>query len=112
MANFQALAFLAERGAFGILAGVDTMAAVVKNEGLRFSEEAQGIVSVFCLGPDAEGVTIRNLQYPLEKGRLTAAFPLGVSNHFVGEPGEISVKHGSLLVLWPRQAGLPQIIQF
>ncbi len=112
VANFQALAFLAERGAFGILAGVDTMAAVVKNEGLRFSEEAQGIVSVFCLGPDAEGVTIRNLQYPLEKGRLTAAFPLGVSNHFVGEPGEISVKHGSLLVLWPRQAGLPQIIQF
>lgn len=112
VANFQALAFLAERGAFGILAGVDTMAAVVKNEGLRFSEEAQGIASVFCLGPDAEGVTIRNLQYPLEKGRLTAAFPLGVSNHFVGEPGEISVRHGSLLVLWPRQAGLPQIIQF
>ena len=109
VANFQALAFLAEHGAFGILAGVHTMAAVIKNGGLRFPKEAQGIVSVFCLGPDAEGVTIRNLQYPLERGRLTAAFPLGVSNHFVGEPGEISVARGSLLVLWPRQAGLPQV---
>ena len=112
VANFQALAFLAERGAFGVLAGVDTMAAVVKNGGLRFPKDALGIISVFCLGPDAEGVTIRNLQYSLEKGSLTAAFPLGVSNHFVGEPGEISVKQGSLLVLWPRQAGLPQTTQF
>lgn len=112
VANFQALAFLAERGAFGVLAGVDTMAAVVKNGGLRFPKDARGIISVFCLGPDAEGVTIRNLQYSLEKGSLTAAFPLGVSNHFVGEPGEISVKQGSLLVLWPRQAGLPQTTQF
>lgn len=110
VANFQALAFLAEQGVFGILAGVDTMAAVIQNGGLRFSKEAQGIVSVFCLGADAEGVTIRNLQYPMEGGSLTAAFPLGVSNHFVGEPGEISVKQGRLLVLWPRQAGLPQII--
>lgn len=112
VANFQALAFLAERGAFGILAGADTMAAVIRNGTLRFSEEARGIVSVFCLGPDAEGVTIRNLQYPLEKGTLTAAFPLGVSNHFVGEPGEISVERGSLLVLWPRQAGLPRTTYF
>lgn len=111
VANFQALAFLAERGAFGILAGVHTMAAVIRNGGLRFSGEAQGIVSVFCLGPDAQGVTIRNLQYSLEEGSLTAAFPLGVSNHFIGKPGEILVRQGSLLVLWPRQAGLPQVIQ-
>ena len=112
VANFQALAFLAERGAFGILAGADTMAAVIRNGTLRFPKEARGIVSVFCLGPDAEGVTIRNLQYPLEGGTLTAAFPLGVSNHFIGKSGEISVAQGCLLVLWPRQAGLPQIIHF
>jgi thiamine pyrophosphokinase len=52
-------------------------------------------------------VTLKGLYYPLEKGRLTAGFPLGVSNHFTGDPAEISVEQGSLLVLWDRKNGLP-----
>ena len=76
---------------------------VVKNGRLSFPEEAEGILSGFCLGPDAEGVTLSGLKYPLENGALTAGFPLGVSNHFVGENAEISVKKGSLLVIWQRE---------
>ena len=62
---------------------------------------------MFCMGSDANGVTLTGLQYPLENGRLTAGFPLGVSNHFIGEPAEISVRDGSLLVLFDRSNGLP-----
>ena len=108
VANFQALQYLADRGATGYLIGKDYIVTCVKDGSIRFSSEAEGIVSVFCMGADAAGVTIQGLQYPLEEGTLTAGFPLGVSNHFIGEPAEISAKKGSLLVLYDRKNGFPE----
>lgn len=108
VANFQTLQFLADHGANGILAGNTMLAAVVKNGQLSFPAGCTGTVSVFCMGRDARGVTLRGLYYPLEKGTLTAGFPLGVSNHFTGDPAEISVEDGSLLVIWERKAGIPK----
>ena len=110
VANFQTLQFLADHGATGYLAGNTYMAMVIKNAGVRFSAEAKGILSVFCMGTDAAGVTIRGTKYTLENGTLSAGFPLGVSNHFVGQMAEISVENGSLLVLWDRENGLPEIL--
>ena len=108
LANFQTLQYLADRGAVGYLVGKKYLVTVVKNGRLSFPEEAEGILSGFCLGPDAEGVTLSGLKYPLENGALTSGFPLGVSNHFVGKKAVISVKNGSLLVLWDRKNGFPE----
>ena len=87
--------------------GREYTVTVVKDGTLRFPAEAEGILSVFCMGPDARDVTLRGLHYPLERGTLTAGFPLGVSNRFTGSPAEISVGDGSLLVLWDRKNGFP-----
>ena len=108
VANFQTLQFLADRGAYGYLVGREYLVTVVKNGKLSFPAGCTGTVSVFCMGPDAHGVTLRGLYYPLENGTLTAGFPLGVSNHFTGEAAEIAVEQGSLLVLWDRKNGLPE----
>ena len=108
VANFQTVQFLAEHGAAGILVGNTYMATVVKNGSLRFSAAAEGIVSVFCMGADATGVTLEGLHYPLQDGILAAGFPLGVSNHFTGKPAKITVQNGSLLVLWDRKNGFPE----
>ena len=108
VANFQTLQFLADRGARGFLVGRDTLVTVVKNGSLTFPAGAEGNLSVFCLGPDARGVTERGLYYGLTNGVLTAGFPLGASNHFTGEQAVISVEDGSLLVLWDRSAGFPE----
>ena len=110
VANFQTLQFLADHGATGYLAGNTYMATVVKNGSVRFSAEATGILSVFCMGADAAGVTIRGTKYGLENGTLSAGFPLGVSNHFVGQAAEIFVENGSLLILWDRENGLPEML--
>ena len=107
IANFQTLQYLADHGAVGYLVGLDNIVTVVKNGILRFPEGLSGTVSVFCLGKDAEGVDIDGLYYPLQNGTLTAGFPLGVSNHFTGTEAKISVKNGSLLVLWNRKNGFP-----
>ena len=108
VANFQTLQFLADHGAEGYLVGLDYIVTVVKNGTIRFSADSQGILSVFCMGSDAAGVTLRGLKYPLENGTLSAGFPLGVSNHFTGAPASVSVADGSLLVLYDRKNGLPE----
>lgn len=107
VANFQTLQYLADHGAVGYLAGCSYLVTVVKNGELSFPEGASGTVSVFCMGPDAEGVTLEGLYYPLEQGTLSPGFPLGVSNHFTGKNARIAVEHGSLLVLWDRENGFP-----
>lgn len=110
VANFQTLQFLADRGVVGYLVGKDFLITVVKDGGVAFPAGCRGTVSVFCLGSDASGVTLEGLYYPLKNGTLTAGFPLGVSNHFTGDPARISVGRGSLLVLWQRENGFPERI--
>lgn len=108
VANFQTLQFLAEHGAWGCLIGNTYIATVVKNATLRFPAHAEGILSVFCMGQDAAGVTLQGLKYPMENGCLRAGFPLGVSNHFTGRESAVCVKDGCLLVLFHRKNGLPE----
>lgn len=107
LANFQTLSYLTDQGGGGYLVGGTYLATVLAQGSLLFGPKATGIVSVFCLGPDATGVYLRGLQYPLTDAVLTAAYPLGVSNHFLGCPAEISVGTGRLLVLWDRGCGFP-----
>ena len=107
IANFQTLQYLADRGATGYLIGNEYMVTVLKDGALTFPGDCQGVLSVFCMGADAENVTVRGAKYELEKGRLTAGFPLGVSNHFVGKEVTVAVENGSLLLLWDR-AGMPR----
>ena len=108
IANFQTLQFLADHGATAYLVGKDYLVTVIHEETLEFSARSEGILSLFCLGPDAEGVTLENLHYPLTNGKLISGFPLGVSNHFTGEEASITVENGSLLIIWDRNAGFPQ----
>jgi len=108
VANFQTLQYLSDHGAVGYLIGKDYIVTVLKNGALEFPASATGIVSVFCMGADARGVTLTGLQYPLTDGTLTPGFPLGVSNHFIGEDATVSVRDGSLLVLYDRENGLPR----
>ena len=107
LSNLQVLQYLANQGAVGYLIGLTAIATVVQEEAITFPKGAEGILSAFCVGPDATGVTITSLQYPMKNGALTAAYPLGVSNHFIGEEATISVERGSLLLLYPKEVGFP-----
>jgi thiamine pyrophosphokinase len=106
VANFQALQYLQDHGAQGTLVGLRQIVTLIQNDTLHFSARFEGYVSVFCLGSDARGVDIRGLQYEVENATLTAGFPLGVSNRFVGKAATISVRDGSLLLIWERKNGI------
>lgn len=108
IANFQTLQFLADCGATGYLIGKDYIVTVIREETVEFFPDASGVLSLFCMGPDAESITLENLHYPMAEGKLTSGFPLGVSNHFIGKPARITVKKGCLLALWDRKNGFPK----
>lgn len=107
-ANVQTLRFLADHGACGYLVGRDYILTVVKDGAVRFPAGAAGILSVFCVGADAQGVTERGLSYSLDNAVLSGSFPLGASNHFAGREAQISVRKGSLLLVWDRENGFPE----
>ena len=107
IANLQTLLFLESQGAKGALVGLKYLIITVKDGVLRLPMAENGIVSVFCLGEPARGVTIRGLQYELEKGTLESGFPLGVSNHFVGKESSVSVEKGTLIVMYDIEKGFP-----
>jgi thiamine pyrophosphokinase len=106
VANFQTLQYLADHGAQGTLIGLRQMVTVVKNGSVRFPAHFAGDLSVFSMGADGVGVSIRGAHYEAEDITLTAGFPLGVSNHFAGKEVIVSVKEGSLLLIWERRNGL------
>ena len=100
LANLQTLAFIAENGAVGFMTDGVQVITAIKNSTLSFDASERGTVSVFCIGADAQGVSIEGLEYPLNNVTLTASMPLGVSNAFTGEPAFISVRKGTLCILW------------
>ena len=108
IANIQTIAWAASEGAAACLIGNGCcLTALRGGESLTFDARYSGDFSVFCLGADAQGVTERRLNYTLEGAELTAHFPLGVSNAFIGESAYISLESGVLIVYWADNPELP-----
>ena len=104
LANVQTLAFIRAQGAKGILIGEETAVCLLRNEAISFSANHRGTISVFCYGERAEGVTETGLAYALDSATLTNAFPIGVSNEFIGKESRVSVQSGSILLYFQSSA--------
>ena len=107
IANIHLLTWLANRGALGYLMGEGVTLTVIREAALRFEAGYTGLVSVFCAGDRAQGVTLTGLKYPLQNAQVECDFPIGVSNEFTGKEALISVNEGALLVSWIGNCGKP-----
>lgn len=103
IANVQLLAWLAQKGMRGLLFGKDCVITAVTDGALVLSKRLAGYVSVFSYTERSEGVELKGLKYELDNAVLTNTYPLGVSNEFRGVESRISVKNGTLLVVYPRR---------
>ena len=99
IANIQMMSDLVSQGAECRMIGEETRYTVIHNGEFEILPDRRGIISVFCLGGVAEGVSIHGLKYELERAILNSRYPLGVSNEYLGRPGKISVEHGTLLII-------------
>ena len=106
-ANYQTLCYISRRGGRGFLCFNGYTACCITDGEMNFTAR-EGTLSVFAMRGKAEGVTLRGVLYPLESTVLSYDFPLGVSNEFTGKPATVSVKKGTLLVIWQGSADAPE----
>lgn len=99
LANIQCLLYLKNHGGTGYLMDGNGMVMVLQNEAVKFNSNLEGYLSLFCLGKEAKGVSIRGMKYNLDNAVMTNDFPIGISNEFIGENAEISVEDGELVCM-------------
>lgn len=100
IANLQVLGFLAQQGMHGYLYGEHQLVSAIRNESVSFPKEMQGYFSALSLSDECHGVTERGFKYIVTDVTLSNMMPTGLSNEFVGTEAEISVKDGTLLLIY------------
>ncbi|WMC92887.1 thiamine diphosphokinase [Kineothrix sp. MB12-C1] len=99
IANIQCLSYLKNNGKKGYMMDANVMVTVIKDESVKFAKSMDGYLSLFALGKEAKGVTIKGMKYLLDQITVTNDYPIGISNEFIGEEGEITVEEGMLLLI-------------
>lgn len=99
LANLQALAFLEDFGASGLIIGPRDRVQLLKNGTLDIPRRGGYTVSIFAYSGKAIGVTLKGMQYPLNDAVVTDTFPIGLGNHIIEPTGRVSVLDGTLLVV-------------
>ena len=98
LANIAVLLYLLRRGADALMADERNFLRLYGPGRYRVERRAGYQLSLFPYGGEVEGITVKNVRYPLEKARLTPDNSLGVSNEFLENPAEISFDKGVLMV--------------
>ncbi len=101
IANIQCIASIAARGGRGFLIGKDSIITAIHNDKICFSPESSGYISVFSHDEKAYGVYESGLKYSLNDSTLSNKASLGVSNEFTGIESCISVRDGTLIIVYP-----------
>ncbi len=105
-ANIQLVVFLAQNGAQGLLIGQNEICTAITDGALEFPDSYKGYASVFAYSGTARGVNLRGLKYELYDATVYDNTALGVSNEFIGMRSLISVKEGTLIVIYPNTEGV------
>lgn len=101
IANMQCLVYLSKQKKAGFLYDEKTIITAVTNGTIQFPASAEGTVSVFAADENVRGVSERGLKYSLNNYNMTNDFPIGVSNSFKGVKSTISVRSGTIYVIFP-----------
>lgn len=100
LANIQCLARLSKLGLRGFLFGGGFAVTALTDGSIDFDKNHSGYISVFAHGGSACGVDESGFKYRLTNATLSSDAPIGVSNEFTGTNGKVSVKRGTLIVVY------------
>ena len=98
--NIAVAEMIADKGCKSLFYGPASGFTVIRDGAFRLPVRAEGRVGVFSLREISHGVTIRGLSYEAEDIDLPRATTRGVGNVFIGKKAEVSVRDGTLLIVW------------
>ena len=103
MGNFQLLTGISKADDQAYLIGEGQIITAITGERIRFSKEADGMISVFSMDTVASGIWEHNLKYQLRDAQMTNDRTLGVSNEFLGRESSIEAVSYTHLDVYKRQ---------
>lgn len=100
LANIQTAVYLSKRGRSCYIFDRKRVITALTNGTAEFSDGFCGFISAFAADTSAGGVTEIGMKYSLDDAEITNDYPIGVSNEFTGKKSAISVKSGTLVIVF------------
>ena len=69
------------------------------NESIQIKGKKEDIISIIPIKGDVKGITLENLEYPLNDYNMKYFTPLGISNIMLSDECSVTVKEGSVLII-------------
>lgn len=99
LANLQTILYLQQNKISAILADETTQVRVLLPGHHEIIAQENSYLSLLPTEASATGVTLAQVQYPLTDATLTNVWPVGVSNEFVAQYADVTVKTGGLFCI-------------
>ena len=99
LANINLLYYIREQEIIPRIISEQEEIYIATNECVKIKGKVNDIISIIPIKGDAKGVTLENLEYPLNNYDMNYSTPLGISNIMLSEECKIAVKKGSLLII-------------
>jgi thiamine pyrophosphokinase len=101
LANINLLKKILEAGCEGIIADENNVIRITSSN-IKLKRKSGYKVTLLALTPEVQGVTTKDLYYPLKNFTLVQGSTRGVSNEFISEEAAVSIESGLLLVIMAR----------
>ena len=99
LANINLLYYIREQEIIPRIISEQEEIYIATNECVKIKGKEKDIISIIPIKGDVKGITLENLEYPLNNYDMNYSTPLGISNIMLSEECKIAVKKGSLLII-------------
>lgn len=99
IANINLLYYVRNKGIYTKIISEHEDIYIAINEEITINGDIGDTISVIPLNGDAKGVTLENLEYPLNNYDMKFYLPLGISNVMLYEKCSVKVEQGSLIII-------------
>lgn len=99
IANINLLYYVRNKGIYTKIISEYEDIHIAINEEITINGNIGDTISVIPLNGDAKGVTLENLEYPLNNYDMKFYLPLGISNVMLDEKCSVKVEQGSLIII-------------
>ncbi len=99
IANINLLYYVRNKGIYTKIISEHEDIYIAINEEITINGYIGDTISVIPLNGDAKGVTLENLEYPLNNYDMKFYLPLGISNVMLDEKCSVKVEQGSLIII-------------
>ncbi|MEG0181258.1 MAG: thiamine diphosphokinase [Peptostreptococcaceae bacterium] len=99
IANINLMYYIKELGISSIIKNSDEEIYIIENEKISINGKKGSTISILPIKGNVNGVTLENLEYPLDNANINFGNPIGLSNIMKEDSFNVKVDKGSLIII-------------